>query len=268
MSLIDYDLPDELLKTILLGAASEQSVEKLDSYAVQKLIQQLQSAKEPDIDTLVRIEYLYLPILGEHSQVQPKALYYKLSNESRFFCEMMELAYMPRHGDHKERNLGEGVAQRLYALIYDYRVVPGVDWDGTFSPNLFQTWIEEVVSWAQETDRLTVVQQTIGNGLSFAPTEDGLPNNIILEELNKPQNREMRHGYELGIQNQRGVHWVDPEGKPEKALAKKYADCAEKVESYGFSRAADIFREISKAYLQEAEENKKEHSLMLEEEEL
>ena len=75
------------------------------------------------------------------------------------------------------------------------------------------------------------MQQTIGNGLSYArKLENGLIDEFIMKELNKIDNEEMRRGYGLGIYNQRGVRWIDPEGKPELQLAEKYKERAEIAE--------------------------------------
>lgn len=262
----DFYVPDALLIEILLGAASEKTTEKIDADAVCDIIQKLQDAKEPDMESLAQVEYIYLPLLNQSSEVFPKALFFKLSNESRFFCELIELAYKPRHGEHRQGNLPEEVVQRLYPLIYDFRVVPGVDWDGNFSAERFQTWIKETVAWANEVDRFVVVQHTIGKGLSFAEKDNGLPNTAILEELNKQQNEEMRHGYILGIENQRGAHWVDPEGKPERKLAEQFAQYATRAEELGFSRVAEMFVKVSQDYIREAEENVMEQQALSDEE--
>ena len=40
--------------------------------------------------------------------------------------------------------------------------------------------------------------------------------------LNHIENDELRSGYQLGIFNQRGFHVIEPEGKPEKELARTY----------------------------------------------
>ena len=88
-----YDLADRLLETILLGAISEQAPNQIDAYAACSIIDKLQKAELPNIDALVEIEYAYLPFLVEPSTTHPKALYYKLSNDDAFFCELMELMY-------------------------------------------------------------------------------------------------------------------------------------------------------------------------------
>lgn len=80
-----------------------------------------------------------------------------------------------------------------------------------------------------------------------------------MTELNAIDNDELRKGYRLGIFNQRGVHWIDPEGKPEKELAQKYNQRADTVESLGYSRFSGLLRKIAEGYLSEAQENSKHY---------
>ena len=88
-----------------------------------------------------------------------------------------------------------------------------------------------------------------------------------MAELNKLESEELRRGYRLGTLNQRGVHWVDPEGKPEKELAAKYQKYAEAVETLGYSRFAGLLRDIANGYLKEAEDNIRRFARDQEEEE-
>ena len=55
----------------------------------------------------------------------------------------------------------------------------------------------------------------------------------------------MRKGYMTGIYNQRGVHFIDPEGKPEIELSSKYNVMADKVEEKGYSRFSGTLRKIA-----------------------
>ena len=89
---------------------------------------------------------------------------------------------------------------------------------------------------------------------------NGLPNETIMDVLNKPQNNEIRSGYCLGILNQRGVNSVDPTGKPELTLAKEYNRYAKAAEELGYSRFAETLREISVNYSNEAEKIKEEYN--------
>ena len=66
---------------------------------------------------------------------------------------------------------------------------------------------------------------------------------------------ELRRGYYLGIINQRGVHWIDPEGKPELELAEDYENKANIAESRGYSRYAGILRGVADEFKREAKSN-------------
>lgn len=66
---------------------------------------------------------------------------------------------------------------------------------------------------------------------------------------------EMRTGYRMGIFNQRGTHWVDPEGKPERALAVKYEQRADVAEHLGYSRFSELLRSIASGFISEADDN-------------
>ena len=260
-NLNELNIENELLKTVMLRAVYKNEIDQLDTYAVCSIIARFQLETKPDIDTLAEIEFAYLPLLKQQSTTHPKALYYKLSNDSGFFCDLMELAYKPHHAKRSDHTLSEGVSQRLYQLIFDFRIVPGVDWNGVFKPDRFKEWIAASLQWADRMDRLAVVQLTIGNGLSYANTIDGLPDEEIMEELNQPRNNDMRTGYQIGIRNQRGGYWVDPEGKPELALSEQYSNYANAADERGFSRFAETLRDISDSYLKDAIRIKREHAL-------
>lgn len=83
----------------------------------------------------------------------------------------------------------------------------------------------------------------------------GRNNSGIIKELNSIENDELRRGYYLGIINQRGVHWIDPEGKPELELAEDYENRANIAESRGYSRYADILRGVADEFKREARRN-------------
>jgi len=71
--------------------------------------------------------------------------------------------------------------------------------------------------------------------------------------LNAEDSKEIRIGFRTELFNSRGVHWVDPTGKPERELAKKYRKQAEEIEAAGFHRLAATLRELAESYEREAE---------------
>lgn len=243
---------------LLKLSGTEESIgnEKLETYSVRKLIGWLQQQDYTDLELLSDIEFIYLPLLDDYSEVQPRALNTRLSQDPDYFCSMIELFYKKSSDEEFKQELNKEISERLFEVLFQFKVVPGTDWNGNFNEEQFMKWIGSVKIWSTENDRYAVTMQTVGSGLSYATVDDRkMPANIIIEELNKAENEELRRGYYLGIINQRGVHLVDPEGKPELELAKDFEDRANRVETMGYSRYSDVLRKISEQYKNEASYN-------------
>ena len=254
------DIPAIELEATLITASSTECAETLDPQAVCNLIAYLQNKAPEDINTISDIEIIYLPWLDDYSKVKPKALRYRLANEPQFFCELISLMYKRKSAESHDTPLSENVSKRLFEVFFRYCVVPGTDWDGNYHEDVFHSWIEHCKKWGSDQDRYEVVMHTIGNGLSYAKKdENGLIDEFIIKELNEVDNEEMRRGFSIGIYNQRGVTWIDPEGKPEYQLASQYNDLASKCEELGYSRFAETLRGIANSYIQEAEHHIKQH---------
>ena len=257
-------IPHDKLHEALVQAAITESKDRLDPSAVKNLIQLLQQTKSINIEDVSDVELIYLSWIDEDSKVKPLALRYRLANDPTFFCELIRLYYKKKHSESHEVAVSEHMANRLWRILHNYSVIPGTDWDGNYSEKIFVKWIDYCKTWAKEEDREAVVQQTIGNGLSYARiSENGLVDDFIMRELNKVENEEMRVGYRLGIFNQRGIRWIDPEGKPEFKLAKKYEELAEAAESIGYAKYAETLRLVSDGYIREAEHHIRKHQLEL-----
>lgn len=144
----------------------------------------------------------------------------------------------------------------LFIPTVQFKITPGTDEDGNFDEEKFDFWMKTVKTWSQEKDRYEVTMHTVGSGLSYTPLDENkLPAKAIINELNKVKNSELRRGYYLGIINQRGVHFIDSEGKPEFELSEDYANRANIVEAMGYARYAEVLREIAEQYNREARRN-------------
>ena len=248
---------DDLVIMALAQSAHEKEV-NYQKHAVQELITYLQNTENPNIEALSNIEYMYLPWLDEYSHARPRALKHRLANEPLYFCEIIELTYKRRNDPAKPKELPESVAKRLFEITYNFDVIPGTDWNGNFHSEVFDDWISKVKVWALENDRLEVSMHIAGNGLSYAKfDEKNILAPSIMIALNARENDDLRKGYRLGVLNQRGAHWLDPEGKEERELASKFESRANSIEELGYSRFAETLRSISAQYMREAEYNSK-----------
>ncbi|RHG26290.1 hypothetical protein DW265_06715 [Dorea longicatena] len=152
--------------------------------------------------------------------------------------------------------MNKSLSDRLCEILFQFKVTPGIDWNGNFDAKRFDYWMKTVKTWSRDNDRYEAAMHTVGSGLSYAELdEDKLPQTAVIEELNRVENDELRRGYYLGTINQRGAHWVDPEGKPELELAEDYENRANIAESRGYSRYAGILRVIADEFKREAKRN-------------
>lgn len=253
-------IDDKELHGVLINAATTESNEEIEPDAIRNLIGLLQQNRRISINDISDVELIYLPLLDEYSKVQPKALRYRLANEPKFFCELVELLYKKRHAEKHEKVLSENMSRRLWEIFYHYCVVPGTDWEGNYDENKFNRWISYCKEWGRNEDRTEIVLQIIGNGLSYATVcENGLPDMFIMKELNKPDNEEMRLGYRIGVYNQRGISCIDPEGKPEYELAGKFEKMSNDAESLGYAKYAETLHLLAEEYVEEAKRNIQNH---------
>ena len=94
----------EKIYSLLKLAGTEESIgnEQLDHYATQQIIKWLQNQESIDLDARSDIEFIYLPVLDEYSEVQPHSLNTRLSLNPDYFCSMIELFYKKRADDAHE----------------------------------------------------------------------------------------------------------------------------------------------------------------------
>lgn len=242
---------------MLTGTEESIGNEVIDNYAAQKVIGWFQQQKCIDLKVRSDIDFIYLPVFESYSEIQPHALTTRLSLDPDYFCKLLELSFKKNTEDEKQKvELSSGLYDRLYEVIFHYSVVPGLDWNGNFDELRFLSWMSYVKKWSKKNDRYEVAMHTVGSGLSYVKLdEEKLPSMVIIKELNKAENKELRRGYYLGIINQRGVHFIDPEGKPEFKMAEEYNNRANIAEKKGYWRYADVLRLVADEYNREAKRN-------------
>lgn len=256
---------DQCVRALYLAMSSKDPSYAMDTNNIVELIKSLQENPKVSADDLFRIEWAYLPFLDRNMGAAPKVLENRLANDPEFFCEIIRLLYRSKKNNVIMNELSEdkkAIAENAWRLIHEWRTPPGIQNDGSFIDTNFVNWLDNVKKNCKESGHLEVALITIGEVLIYSPPDiNGLwINNTIAEALNSKESEDMRNGFRTGIFNSRGVHWVDPSGKPELELAEEYRQKADDVENAGYQRLAAILRNISDDYTREArsviEENK------------
>lgn len=243
----------------LLGALrSAESPHSLDAYEIVEVIKALQNDPSINPDDLFRVEWAYLPLLDKHNDVSPKLLQRRLAKEPEFFCEVIQLVFRSKKEERPVEEPTEerkNIATNAYRLLSGWRIPPGLREDGAYDGDALKAWLETVKKECIKTGHLEIAMTMVGHVLVYVPPDpDGLwIHRSTAAALNAKDAEDMRDGFRTELYNSRGVHWVDPTGKPERGLAARYRAQAEAVEGAGYPRLAATLRELADTYEHEAE---------------
>ncbi len=250
---IDFN---KIIEVLMMSESIIEPSSKLDSYYTVTLIEILQKNKQIDKSKLVNIEWIYLNLLNEYDGHSPITLNAELATNPSMFCEMIQLIYKsdktPEISVNKDK---QKMAEHAWKLLQRWKKVPGTLDDGTYDFNQFTEWFNFVTKELKKSGHYKVAIYNIGEILYYTPKDiDGFwINKGIAALLNKKDHEDMRHGFYIKTRNSRGVHWVDPEAKPEKELEAKYNALANETEAQGFARLATLLKELADSYAKDAQ---------------
>lgn len=255
---------DQCVQALLAALSSNEASYAMDGYHIVELIKHLQADPSVNEDDLFKVEWAYLRLLDRHRGATPQLLENRLANDPEFFCEVIRLIYRSKKEDQSQREPTEeskAIATNAWRLLHEWKTPPGTQKDGTFNEENFTKWLQDVKASCTESGHLEVALINIGEVLIHTPEDqNGLwINRVVAAALNDRDAEDMRNGFRTGTYNSRGVHWVDPTGKPEKELAEQFRFKAEEAENEGFQRFAVTLRDLADGYDKEAERIISEH---------
>ena len=254
------------VKALMDAISSTESPQEMDAHNIIEIIKALQDDPDIDPDDLCQIEWTYLNLINGyyHRDASPKALENGLASDPIFFCKVIRHIYRSEKKTEPTKEFSEqekAIAENAYKLLDKWKTLPGTQSDGQFLPDQFEKWLKRTKEACNESGHLEVALMHIGNVLIHAPPDpEGLwIHQTVASALNAMDEEEMRNSFRSGMYNSRGVHTVDPTGKPERELAQKYKQKAEEVENAGYHRFAVTLRKLAERYEREAEVNVAEH---------
>ena len=250
------------VKALRAAISSQEPPQEMGTHTIIEIIEALQDDPDTDPDDLFQIEWAYLPLLDQYAS--PKSLENRLSSDPDFFCEVIRLIYRSKKETESPREFSEqdkSIAENAYKLLDTWKTPPGKQSDGQFLPDQFEKWLKRTKEACNESGHLEVALMHIGKVLIHAPPDpEGLwIHQTVASALNATDEEEMRNSFRSGMYNSRGVHTVDPTGKPERELAEEYKQKAEEVENAGYHRFAVTLRKLAEGYEREAETYIAEH---------
>lgn len=255
---------EQCVRALLAALSSSEPTYAMDGYHIVELIKFLQSKPSVAQEDLFKVEWAYLPLLDRHSGAAPKLLESRLASDPKFFCEVIQLIYRSKREDLPSKEPTEEskvIATNAWRLLYEWKTPPGSQEDETFNAEHFNKWLQRVKTLCAESGHLEVALIHIGEVLIHAPSDPGglWIHQAVATALNDRDAEDMRDGFRTGTYNSRGVHLVDPTGKPENELAEQTRRKADDVENAGFQRFAVTLKGLAKSYEQDAEREIGEH---------
>lgn len=248
----------QALRVLQAALHSSENSHEVDVDAIVEVIKALQDDPDTDPDALIQAEWAFLPLLDQHHDAFPKVLEQQLADNPDFFCETIRTVF--RSNEEKQpveepTEQQKNIAANAYRLLSEWRTPPGSQKDGRFNGDALNAWLENVKAICGKSGHLEVALSMVGHVLTHTPPDgDGLwLHHSAANALNAKDATEMRDGFRTALFNARGVHWVDPEGREERELAKKFRNQAEEVEARGYHRLASSLRELAISYEREAE---------------
>jgi hypothetical protein len=252
--------PNQIIRVLTALRQSPEAIRGMDPHAVTQLIKILQENSETNEDELFRIEWDFLALLDGSFEASPILLEKTLAQSAEFFCQVIGVVFRsdnPPEKSEKPSEIQQSVANNAYRLLREWHMPPGTQPDGTFEGNALEAWLAEVRKICGQSGHLKIAMEQVGEVLFHSPADpDGLwLHRAAASVLNEKNADDLRQGYRVGTFNSRGVHWVDPEGKPERALAQDNRRKADDLELAGYFRLATTLRQIAESYDREAQEN-------------
>lgn len=243
----------QAVQALLEAPKSSEAPHSVDAYHIVEIIKALQNDPDTNTDDLFQVEWAYLPLLDEYHDASPKLLWRRLADDPGFFCELIQLVFRSGEEEQMAEKLTEqrkNIAANAYRLLSEWRFPPGCQQDRTYDGAALTAWLDAVKKGCAETGHLEIAMTMVGHVLIHVPADpDGLwIHHSAAAVLNARDAQDMRDGFQTELFNSRGVHWIDPSGKPERELATKYRRQAEEVETAGYHRLGNTLRKLAKDY--------------------
>jgi transcriptional regulator with XRE-family HTH domain len=224
-------------------------------YALE-IFKQLDQSNDITIDTMVQLEWLYLPLF-EHSERQAKVIMAELASKPDLFAQLLAAVYKPSPDSSiteapvENEELARNVANQAYRLLRLWDVIPGTNADASIDAAKLENWVKEARKLAHSMGRSRVADEKIGELLSASKVDaDGIwPAVPIRELIETTRSRDLETGVMIGKSNRRGVttRAMGAGGDQERELAKQYRDWSQAT-AFDWPRTSTVLENLAKNY--------------------
>jgi hypothetical protein len=248
---VDAKLLAEMLERMLKG--DEPDGPLLEPWHIGEAVERLEASGAVERGRLIRLEFGLIPALGFEGEQRAKALYDAIMSDATLFTELLCILYKPAHAEPGEplSEALQAAARVVQRALHQCCRQPGTQPDGTVDCNAFVKFIDEARELCREADRLRACDLTLGQILAHAPVDSNgvWPFEPAREVLDRPELEDMRHGFQIGTRNKRGVtsRAYDEGGDQERKLAATYSGYARALRN-SHPNVAAALEEIARWY--------------------
>lgn len=246
----------ELICSVLNSVKNDKKENiNIDFHCVIDLIDYLEK-NFFDTDKVIELEKKYFYVLKLHSKA-PERLYECISKNPDVFIEFLKGGFKKTNMSKKILNEDEKkFAEFCFELLYNWKKVPGYS-NNKLDVEYLKNWFYSVKEKSIQIDRYESAMAIIGAMLFHVPED---PSGLFMDPsvakiLDDEKKDSIRNAYACEVVNSRGVYFVDPTGRPEFELEKKYEKRATEIDELGFFRFAQTLRDIAKSFHFEAVSN-------------
>jgi len=261
------NLPSDLLVEVLREALKQPLESQGGSndavmfqHNVAEILQNLDSRGDVDMQTLVQLEWAYLPIL-EHSRRPVKVLMQALSEQPEFFIQMLRAVFKATEKsgvveeEPQDAENASAVARQAYRLLDLWDRLPGTRGDQTIDGEILEGWIKRARALAKEVGREEIADSRIGMMLSASPVgaDGNWPAEPVRDMIDLFRSKRMISGFQIGKQNRRGVtsRGMRDGGALERQEAASYRRWAKAIE-HEHPHTAKALDELADSYERQA----------------
>ena len=229
------------------------------AWEVGQLLDHLEESGQVDDQTMVELEWAFLPIFEHavppHSR-PPRALLRELVRNPSFFADVVALFHRSSTAERRKISDEEvDRGRRGYALIESWRTIPGVQQDGSVDGATLREWVLLARLELRERGLDSAGDAEIGKVLRYSPDDpDGAwPAVAVREVIEELSSEDLEDGIEIEVYNSRGWTSRDPTegGVQERELVEQYTGYAALVNDR-WTRTASMLRSIADTFRRDA----------------
>lgn len=257
------DIETSRLKRLLRDVATVNAEPaghfKLDRYHISEALSSLDGRAGVTRDEMAQLEFLFIDALDHGGHGIPN-LERQIAESPAVFAQAVALAYKRADGgedppesriDNSEQRVAAAMA--AHSLLDQIGRIPGTDEGGRIDSAALSDWLADVRRLCREQARLVFGDQCLGQVLAKAPKgDDGVwPCQAVCEAMEEIASPEIAKGFQIGVQNSRGIHWRGEGGEQERELAATYRAWAERLR-FDYPYVGGVLEEIASSYEREA----------------